>query len=175
MFEFLLFFWIAAGIFIFFYERPQDTCRNCGRSHGHSNSRYYNSQLGEKFSYKNGYVFHNKECSKEFWKNNIVCEQCNGACGFSSAYELRSNKDRFYFCKKDCKLEFINQNDNLNFSVTKRHSIPTEVRKFVWDRDKGICCKCGSNMNIHFDHIIPVSKGGSNNIENIELLCQDCN
>lgn len=50
--------------------------------------------------------------------------------------------------------------------------IPAEVKRKVWIRDKGRCVKCGSTKNLHFDHIIPYSKGGSSLVaENIQLLC----
>lgn len=50
--------------------------------------------------------------------------------------------------------------------------IPTSVKLEVWKRDKGMCVKCGSSDNLHFDHIIPYSKGGSSLVaENIQLLC----
>ena len=58
---------------------------------------------------------------------------------------------------------------------TSRPSIPERVRIEVWRRDEGKCVKCGSRERLEYDHIIPVSKGGSNTTRNIELLCEQCN
>ena len=56
-----------------------------------------------------------------------------------------------------------------------RRPIPSDVRREVWSRDSGACVKCGSKQQIEFDHIVPISKGGSNTSQNIELLCLPCN
>ena len=53
--------------------------------------------------------------------------------------------------------------------------ISKEVKMAVWQRDRGMCCECGSKEKLEFDHIIPVSKGGSNTERNIQLLCEVCN
>ncbi|MGD9873905.1 MAG: HNH endonuclease [Kiritimatiellia bacterium] len=50
--------------------------------------------------------------------------------------------------------------------------IPTKVKQEVWARDGGKCRRCGSTENLHFDHILPFSKGGTSLLaENIQLLC----
>ena len=50
--------------------------------------------------------------------------------------------------------------------------IPSEVKAQVWKRDKGKCVQCGSKEHLHFDHILPYSKGGtSRDVRNIQLLC----
>jgi 5-methylcytosine-specific restriction endonuclease McrA len=42
----------------------------------------------------------------------------------------------------------------------------------VWRRDKGKCVQCGSTDNLHFDHILAYSRGGTSlKAENIQLLC----
>jgi len=50
--------------------------------------------------------------------------------------------------------------------------IPTQVKIEVWQRDGGKCVQCGSVDNLHFDHDIPFSKGGSSlTAHNVRLLC----
>ena len=50
--------------------------------------------------------------------------------------------------------------------------IPSDVKLSVWKRDKGKCKICGSNTNLHFDHVVPYSKGGTSFItKNVQLLC----
>lgn len=50
--------------------------------------------------------------------------------------------------------------------------IPSAIKLEVWKRDKGCCVKCGSKENLHFDHIIPYSQGGSSkDAKNIQILC----
>lgn len=56
-----------------------------------------------------------------------------------------------------------------------RESIPSQVKMYVWQRDQGRCVQCGSNEKLEYDHIIPVSKGGSNTDRNLQLLCERCN
>ena len=50
--------------------------------------------------------------------------------------------------------------------------IPSDVKLAVWKRDGGRCVTCGSEDNLHFDHLLPFSKGGSSLLaQNIQLLC----
>ena len=50
--------------------------------------------------------------------------------------------------------------------------IPSRVKLEVWKRDKGKCRACGSTDNLHFDHILPFSKGGTSlKAKNVQLLC----
>ena len=58
---------------------------------------------------------------------------------------------------------------------TTRTGIPEDVRVAVWRRDNGHCVRCGSRERLEYDHIVPVSRGGSNTVRNIELLCEMCN
>ncbi|MGA3066348.1 MAG: HNH endonuclease [Tepidisphaeraceae bacterium] len=56
--------------------------------------------------------------------------------------------------------------------VVVRRIIPTAVKLEVWKRDEGRCVTCGATTDLHFDHIIPWSRGGSSSdVANIQLLC----
>lgn len=60
-----------------------------------------------------------------------------------------------------------------------RINIPDETRREVLERDEYRCKACGVSRNsgaiLHIDHIRPVSKGGSNELANLRVLCRDCN
>jgi hypothetical protein len=52
--------------------------------------------------------------------------------------------------------------------------IPSEIKKEVWKRDSGRCVICGETKNLHFDHDLPFSKGGTSmSAKNVRLLCMN--
>ena len=57
----------------------------------------------------------------------------------------------------------------------RREAIPRAVQREVWQRDGGMCVECQSRQLLCFDHIVPFSRGGSNTVRNIQLLCEPCN
>lgn len=59
--------------------------------------------------------------------------------------------------------------------LQRRETVPERVRHEVWRRDEGRCVDCGSRERLEFDHIIPLSAGGSNTARNLELRCEACN
>ena len=61
------------------------------------------------------------------------------------------------------------------YQPANKRYIPKPTRKAVLIRDNYSCVKCGNQKDLHMDHIIPDSKNGSNELENLQVLCKDCN
>ena len=53
--------------------------------------------------------------------------------------------------------------------------VPEELRQKTFDRDGRKCVICGAKEDLSIDHIIPRSKGGTNDPENLQTLCRSCN
>jgi len=65
-----------------------------------------------------------------------------------------------------------------NYSNSDREPIPADLRHEVFQRDKYRCRDCGATnkeAQLEVDHIIPVSKGGTNDLHNLQTLCKKCN
>lgn len=61
---------------------------------------------------------------------------------------------------------------------TPRILISPAVRKYVFERDLYQCKSCGKThleTVLNIDHIIPLARGGSNDISNLQTLCRSCN
>ena len=57
----------------------------------------------------------------------------------------------------------------------KRVPIPAELRRAVFERDGGHCVECDGVFDLQYDHILPVAHGGATTLQNLQLLCADCN
>ncbi|MFH1544049.1 MAG: HNH endonuclease [Patescibacteria group bacterium] len=91
-------------------------------------------------------------------------------------YEQVENEGRqvFRFKLKLSENQDLNRETEIDIKHTRL--IPSKVKLEVWKRDKGVCVLCGATKNLHFDHNLPFSRGGSSlTAKNIRLLCDKCN
>lgn len=87
----------------------------------------------------------------------------------------------------DSFIKWIQNEDNDNIQrdkLSNTHSTKREpsnrLKVLVLMRDGNRCKLCGAKcndglLNIHFDHIVPWSKGGETVLENLQVLCSTCN
>ena len=137
------------------------------RREAHERIKAQEKAIRETFEDYNFYVY----------KNNLYCFD---ASDIHTPEEQRLLIKEHYF-KQEKKFKRLQKEIQLFEKLESsdlpqsREPIPEDVRFFVWRRDGGKCAKCGSKENLEFDHIIPISKGGSSTERNIQLLCEKCN
>ncbi len=69
-------------------------------------------------------------------------------------------------------------NKSKKSNIRKRDPIESRLRHEVFKRDEYRCLECGKtnkDTTLHVDHILPVAQGGSDELYNLQTLCQACN
>jgi hypothetical protein len=101
----------------------------------------------------------------------------DGIWSYNGIFELidswtESDSKRNVFKFKLIAIEDVDLSNKTKKFHERRRIIPTEVKLEVWKRDNGKCITCGAIDELHFDHILPFSKGGTSvKVENVQLLC----
>jgi hypothetical protein len=86
-----------------------------------------------------------------------------------------NGRNVYRFMLRLSKDQRINTETNTK-NIEHTRVIPSTVKQEVWKRDNGQCVLCGSIDNLHFDHELPFSKGGTSlTAKNVRLLCMKHN
>lgn len=102
-----------------------------------------------------------------------------------SDIEKAEKKFRSYYEKyfKDVQEKFNSLNENdlqaVRIKADTKIKIQAGIRWQVFKRDNWKCVACGrsaeENIILHIDHILPRSKGGKDEMNNYQTLCETCN
>ena len=96
----------------------------------------------------------------------------NGLCELTDAWQETSDRRQVFKFKLEIVDEPLSTAAGAVPIFDHDRVIPSSVKLEVWKRDGGRCVKCASNENLHFDHVIPYSQGGSSkDARNIQILC----
>ena len=96
----------------------------------------------------------------------LICKDC-----FKEASLCLFDK-----CELEQLIEQKREENNLNEKPAhKRKIITKSLALKTFDRDGYMCLVCKSRKNLTADHVIPVSKGGKTELNNLQTLCQPCN
>jgi hypothetical protein len=55
------------------------------------------------------------------------------------------------------------------------YDVSADLRLEIFARDGNRCLCCGTDEQLSLDHIVPLSKGGTNDESNLQTLCRRCN
>lgn len=101
----------------------------------------------------------------------------------SAGKRSRSASTILFDCSKlqdiEVKLEALAQKSN--HAKRQRSKMTPALKKTILERDNYTCQNCGNsiykepNLLLEIDHIIPVSKGGETEPDNLQTLCWRCN
>jgi hypothetical protein len=92
---------------------------------------------------------------------------------YLTGYEYaRKESERRQVFKFSLELSEIEEDIAEHAEDEMRRVIPSWVKQAVFKRDRGRCVLCGATDQIHFDHELPFSRGGTSVLpENIRILC----
>ncbi len=114
------------------------------------------------------------------WVRNMFAYQGSGDKNArSAAYHIANDLHGSYLCG-----EFLSRYPqvakyyNEGIRRRKREPIPNHLRFKILTRDGNRCKSCGKGpdqASLEVDYILAVADGGSNDEDNLQILCQPCN
>ena len=102
----------------------------------------------------------------------------NGESSIGSMVLVLDNGEKMLFVNSDILTSSIHPASIQPIKSFERTNIREEIRKEVFDRCNNVCeiqSEYCTNVATEIDHIIPVSKGGSNELYNLQGACSVCN
>ena len=85
---------------------------------------------------------------------------------------MHDGRKVFRFILEETEVDLVGDKLRENALRQRRRVIPSDIKKLVWARDGGKCVLCGAMDELHFDHDLPYSKGGTSiSAENVRILC----
>jgi len=139
------------------WDRAQRTCVFCLNTY--EPIRYWQKTC----SYKCSYTSRNKIKPRPI--NSGTCLRCSKS--------LTNKRANAIYCSKTCK----SMDHNFKHR-SKTRVLSTARRAEIWERDGQKCYLCQRPITLkqlEIDHLIPVSKNGSNSPTNLAASCSTCN
>lgn len=143
---------IEAGICIdcskFLAEKPSKRCRNC---------------LDKRKIKQHKYYLEHKKKIQAGQKRSIQ----------KNRQKYLDIKKRHYQSHKDKSLQYAHEYRARKLGVGGKYTQKEWKELLNYCGNK--CLKCGATTRLEADHVIPISIGGDNSIDNIQPLCRYCN
>lgn len=176
-----------------YYDTHVDERRSSSRKYyedHYEERRAYNASYAEKhrkelreYASKNFAAKHDELCEqqKEYYRKNREELRTQRAKHYQDNCEAIRDKARQYHYTERGKI--VHRASSHNRRSRKRNATGThsaEDLRQQYERQKGKCYYCHLNLGkgknaYHADHVVPLSRGGSNSIDNIVITCSTCN
>ena len=101
---------------------------------------------------------------------------------------VNTDKNRYcWSCKEIKEIKLFPKNKNYPFGrggmckncliIRNRGYDPKKVFQYAINNteQKDSCVICRSKEKLEIDHIVPLSRGGTNDISNLQIMCSSCN
>jgi hypothetical protein len=126
------------------------------------------------------YLFWESKKPEGYTHDYIECEKYERYISISRRLKL-FNVDEILEIRqyvRKCWFKYRDYLDHLKNEPRRkacRFTAMPEVKKYIFTKYGKKCLCCGSIDKISLDHIIPVQKGGKDEVENLQPLCKSCN
>lgn len=170
------------------HTTPTKTCTKCGRELPLSNfSRRNDAPSGFRrvckecmTEYKRGWENENRghvnDKSRTWRKNNPERYAITrGEWNKKNAVRRAETQREWNINNPDKAREYHHRRRTLKLEAEGTHT--ADDIRVQQDRQKGKCYYCHSDFgdNYHVDHIVPLSRGGSDDPDNLVITCEQCN
>lgn len=151
--------------------------KHCPR--GHLSERYTSSRACVICSKENDFKSRSKR--KEYWqkwqaenkdKTRAACQKYNEKHREKRReYDRERRKDPKVKAKRAAYERARRQNIRAGGGSVKKHHLDSLLAK-----QSGKCANCKAKLKkYHVDHIKPIKKGGTSDLDNLQILCPNCN
>ncbi len=79
------------------------------------------------------------------------------------------------YCGQGSSDELVSSALDVAIGSRLKTKLNSKIKREVYSRDEGCCTICGATFKLEFDHRTPKSLGGSDEEQNLRLLCFSCN
>ena len=95
--------------------------------------------------------------------------------GYITVSKMTGSKNTFYIDVKKVVKDWFNEHIHSYGKKSNRPNLPMQWKWDVLEKSNYECVYCGAKKYLEIDHIIPLAKGGTHSLKNLQALCAACN
>ena len=166
----------------------QSICKECKASYARENKdaiaerqhEYWISNKETLSKYRAEWYLENietarKNAKENYQKNSTERKSKARSYAIENSEKVKKTKKEYYENNKDVFMASSRNRRARNRGASGSHTKDDIILILTMQNDKCAWCRSRLNGKYHIDHIQPLSKGGSNFPNNLQILCAKCN